>query len=76
MAFSKIPIEATPEQLKYLGELYMITFGIGMTDEVIEGLGLINSIRKHKKYYDADKETLNNLHKVFNYNKNKGKHFL
>ena len=66
----------TEEQIKYLRELIGISFGLGMTDEVVEGLKLINKILKYKRYYDVQQKRLNELQYLFKYEEKKGKHYL
>lgn len=66
----------TEEHQKYLRKLIGISFGIGITDEVSDGLDLINRVLEDMKYHDDDIEQLNNLHIVFRYEEKKGKHYL
>jgi len=66
----------TPRQREYLRELIGISFGIGITDEVADSLKLINSTLLHGKYFEFNSDQLNDLQRIFNYQKNKNKNFL
>lgn len=70
-----IPI--TDEHRKYLRRLIGISFGLAFTDEVENAMDLINEVLENG-YYDSIKQSdeLNKLGKLFNWKKNKDKHFL
>ena len=74
--YSKTPVYLSKIQERYLRELIGISFGLGMTKEVEDGLELINRTLEHKMYYEVDGPKFNKLQYTFHYKKNKGKHFL
>ena len=66
----------TESQANYLRRLIGISMGLAFTDEVCDGMDLINQVLRNKRYDDDDKEELNKLQYVFDFKKNGEKNFL